>query len=87
MTYGSFMSTVRKTITLTDQQDAWIKTRIEDGAYTNDSECIRDLIRQEQSRSADIQEIRAALAEGEASGEPAAFDAPAFRQRMRAQLG
>jgi antitoxin ParD1/3/4 len=72
MTYGSFMSTVRKTITLTDQQDAWIKTRIEDGAYTNDSECIRDLIRQEQSRSADIQ---------------AAFDAPAFRQRMRAQLG
>jgi antitoxin ParD1/3/4 len=82
MTYGSFMSTVRKTITLTDQQDAWIKTRIEDG-----SECIRDLIRQEQSRSADIQEIRAALAEGEASGEPAAFDAPAFRQRMRAQLG
>jgi antitoxin ParD1/3/4 len=32
------MGTVRKTITVTDQQDNWIKAQIEAGHYTNDSE-------------------------------------------------
>lgn len=45
------MGTVRKTITLTEQQNSWIAERIEDGAYTTDSEAIRDLIRREQERS------------------------------------
>ena len=45
------MGTVRKTITLTDQQDRWIKAQIIAGHYTNDSEYIRDLIRREQERS------------------------------------
>ena len=42
------MATVRKTITLTDQQDDWIKSQVERGDYTNDSEYIRDLIRRKQ---------------------------------------
>ena len=66
------MSTVRKTITLTRKQDEWIKVQIESGDYTNDSECIRDLIRREQERQldgpAEIEAIRAALIEGEQSG-------------------
>jgi len=41
------MAAVRKTITVTDQQDTWIKGQIEAGHYTNDSEYIRDLIRRE----------------------------------------
>ena len=48
------MGTVRKTITVTDQQDSWIKAQIDAGRYTNDSEYIRDLIRREQERSAEI---------------------------------
>lgn len=76
------MSTVRKTITLTDKQDDWIKAQIAAGRYTNDSEYIRDLIRREQERSAELDVIRAALMEGEASGEPRPFDASAFKQRM-----
>ena len=44
------MATVRKTITLTDQQDDWIKAQVEGGKYTNDSEYTRDLIRREQFR-------------------------------------
>jgi antitoxin ParD1/3/4 len=35
------MKIVRKTITLTDQQDSWIKAQIDAGHYTNDSEYIR----------------------------------------------
>ena len=42
------MSTVRKTIIVTDQQDAWIKAQIAKGGYTNDSEVIRALIRKAQ---------------------------------------
>ena len=76
------MGTVRKTITLTDTQDAWIKSQIEAGHYTNDSEYIRDLIRREQERSAGMEAVRAALIEGEASGEPRSFDARTFKQRM-----
>lgn len=81
------MATVRKTITLTDQQDSWIKAQIEAGHYTNDSEYIRDLIRREQDRSAEVEAIRAALIEGEASGEPRPFDAGAFKQKMLAAHG
>lgn len=76
------MATVRKTITVTDQQDDWIKAQIEAGHYTNDSEYIRDLIRREQERNAQVEAIRAALLEGEASGKPRRFDPEAFKQRM-----
>lgn len=79
------MGTVRKTITLTDTQDGWIKAQIAAGHYTNDSEYIRDLIRREQERSADTDAIRIALAEGEVSGEPHSFDVGAFKQRMLAK--
>lgn len=76
------MGTVRKTITLTDKQNSWVKAQVEAGHYTNDSEYIRDLIRREQERSVEIEAVRAALLEGEASGEPSAFDAEAFKQKM-----
>ncbi|MBC7503306.1 MAG: type II toxin-antitoxin system ParD family antitoxin [Herminiimonas sp.] len=81
------MGTVRKTITLTDTQDSWIKAQIDAGHYTNDSEYIRDLIRREQERSAGIEAVRAALIEGEVSGEPRPFDVGAFKQRMLAPRG
>jgi antitoxin ParD1/3/4 len=79
------MATVRKTITLTEQQDAWIAAQIAAGSYTNDSEAIRDLIRREQERSAEVDAIRAALIEGENSGEPQPFNAAAFKRRMTAK--
>lgn len=81
------MGTVRKTITLTDKQEDWIKSQIAAGHYTNDSEYIRDLIRREQERSAEIEVVRAALIEGEHSGEPKTFDAAAFKKRMLATHG
>ncbi len=81
------MATVRKTITLTDQQDGWIKAQVDAGHYTNDSEYIRDLIRREQDRSAQLESVRASLIEGESSGEPQAFNAAKFKKRMRATHG
>lgn len=78
------MSTTRKTITVTDQQDNWIKAQIAAGAFTNDSEYIRDLIRRDQASQADIEAIRAALIEGEQSGEPQPFNGELFKQEMLA---
>lgn len=81
------MSAVRKTITLTEEQDAWIASRIAAGFYTDDSEAIRDLIRREQERSFEIETIRQALIEGEQSGEPEPFDFALFKKRKSAQHG
>lgn len=81
------MGTVRKTITLTDQQYAWVKAQIDGGGYTNDSELIRDLIRREQERTAVTENIRQALIEGENSGEPKKFDPEEFKLRMQLAHG
>ncbi len=62
------MGTVRKTITLTDKQDAWIKAQIAKGDFTNDSEYIRDLVRREQERNAKFQALQQAIQEGLDSG-------------------
>lgn len=81
------MRTVRKTIALTGQQDSWIKGQISAGHYTNGSECIRDLIRREQQRTAAVETLRAALIEGERSGTPQRFDLNAFKARMASTHG
>ena len=81
------MGTTRKTITVTDKQDKWIKAQIAAGEFTNDSEYIRDLIRRDQARQADIEAIRAALIEAEQSGEPKSFAADTFKQKMIAKHG
>jgi antitoxin ParD1/3/4 len=59
------MATVRKTITLTDAQDDWIKSQVANGDFTNDSEYFRDLIRRDQEKE---RALKAAIAEGLASG-------------------
>jgi len=79
------MGTTRKTITVTDQQDKWIKAQIEGGDFTNDSEYIRDLIRRDQARMFEIDAIRSELIKGEQSGNPQSFDAKQFKVRMAAQ--
>jgi antitoxin ParD1/3/4 len=81
------MGTKRKTITITDNQDNWIKSQIKAGGFTNDSEYIRDLIRRDQTSQADIEAIRAALIEGEQSGEPQPFDIAQFKKAMSAKHG
>jgi len=59
---------IKKSITVTDQQEQWIKSQIDSGHYGNDSEVMRDLIRREQVRNAEVEAIRAALIEAEKSG-------------------
>ena len=79
------MSTTRKTITVTDQQDSWIKAQIAAGQFTNDSEYIRDLIRRDQASKAEIDAIRGELIKGEQSGEPQPFEGDLFKEEMAAK--
>lgn len=72
------MSTIRKTITVTDQQNHWIAEQVRAGRFTNDSELIRDLIRQEQARHDERNALRQALINGELSGDPQPFSFDAF---------
>ncbi len=58
------MATTRKTITLSAQQDAWVKARIDSGDYTNDSEYFRDLIRRDQEQSGKFRALKQAIHEG-----------------------
>ncbi|XOV78447.1 MAG: type II toxin-antitoxin system ParD family antitoxin [Aestuariibacter sp.] len=76
------MSTTRKTITVTEQQDEWIKSQIQSGRYTNDSEYIRALLRQDQELNSYNDAIRKALIEGEESGDAKPLNASEFKQRM-----
>lgn len=82
------MGMQRKTITLTEQQDDWVKAQIESGHYGNDSEYIRDLIRKDQQAKERLTILRQALVEGESSGESKALDLSTIkvlaRERMKA---
>ena len=62
------MTTVRKTISLTSQQDQWVKAQIAAGRFTNDSEYIRDLIRRDLERNTSFHSLQAAIREGLESG-------------------
>ena len=66
------MAIVKKSISVTDQQNDWIRAQIEAGHYGNESEVVRALIRErqlhEQDTPAAIEAIRAKLLEAEGSG-------------------
>jgi len=80
------MSMHRKTVTLTKQQDDWIKSQIESGHFGNDSEYIRDLIRRDQQAKEHLATLRQALIEGESSGESKPLDIAAIKAAGRKQI-
>ncbi len=66
------MSMVKKSISVTDQQNGWIAGQVATGHYGNESEVIRELIRERQVReketAAEIEAIRAQLISAEQRG-------------------
>ncbi len=62
------MATIRKTVTFTEQQDKWIKAQIKAGEYTNHSEYIRNLVRQDQINNAKFLSLKTKLIGGKESG-------------------
>lgn len=62
------MAMIKKSITVTDQQEAWIQSQMASGNYGTDSELIREALREKQMRMAEIEAIRAKLIAAEQSG-------------------
>ncbi len=62
------MTMVKKSITVTEQQERWMQAQMAAGNYGTDSELIREAIREKQNRTVELEAIRAALIEGEESG-------------------
>jgi len=79
------VGTIRKTITLTELQDQWIKAQIAAGRFTNDSEYIRDLIRRDHERRAELEAVRVAVQEGLDSGS-SAKTVPSIMEEVEARL-
>ena len=80
------MSMHRKTITLTEQQNDWVKGQVDSGHFGNDSEYIRDLIRRDQQAKERLAMLRQALIEGESSGEPKSLDISAIKAAGRTSV-
>jgi antitoxin ParD1/3/4 len=62
------MAMLRKTITIPETMDGWVKAQIESGRYGNDSEYFRDLIRRDQEKRQADQDLRILIQEGLDSG-------------------
>ena len=62
------MALVKKSITVTDRQERWIRAQVASGEYGNDSEYFRDLIRRDQERNAQFRALKEAIQEGLESG-------------------
>ncbi len=62
------MALVKKSITVTDRQERWIRTVVASGEYGNDSEYLRDLIRRDQEQNAQFRALKQAIQDGLESG-------------------
>jgi len=63
------MSMVKKSITVTPQQESWIQAELAKGNYGTDSELIREALREKQLRMNEVDAIRAKLVAAEQSVE------------------
>jgi antitoxin ParD1/3/4 len=62
-------------ISLPDEMKTWVEENIQTGRYSNASDYVRDLIRDDHRR---LEDLRAALIEGENSGQSSELDFEAF---------
>lgn len=62
------MGTIKKSITVTDQHEAFIQAQLATGQYASESEVIRDALREKQARMAEIDALRARLEASKESG-------------------
>lgn len=62
------MPMMRKTITIPDAMEDWVKAQIDQGRYGSDSEYFRDLIRRDQEKRLAEDQLRSLIDEGLQSG-------------------
>ena len=71
-------------VTLSDHFMEFVDQQIEEGRYGSVSEVVRAGLRLLEEHEAQLQALRAAIIEGEESGEPEPFDVDEFLAEMNA---
>ncbi len=74
-------------VSLPAPMKAWIETQLKDGNFSNTSDYVRHLIRQDKERKETIDALQKAIDAGVQSGDPQPFDAEAFKAQMREKHG
>lgn len=69
--------------TLSDHLARFVETKVAEGRYASASDVVRAGLRLLEEQEANLDSLRAALAEGEASGVATPFDFDAFLARKR----
>lgn len=73
-------------VSLPDQMKNWVEQQGQGGRYSNSSDYIRDLIRQDQDRAAKIRSMQKLVAEGINSG-ISKYSMADIREHARKQVG
>ena len=74
-----------RSVTIGEELSAFIGQQIDQGNFQTVSEAVEAGLRLLQTRDAEIELIRAAIIEGEESGEPQEFDFDSFLAEKRRQ--
>jgi antitoxin ParD1/3/4 len=80
------MPSVKKSITVTEHQEAFIQAQLATGHYATDSEVIRDALREKEMRLAELDKLRAKLIASENSG-PSLLTPEEVRQSVKSGRG
>ena len=74
-------------VTIGDHFAGFISEQVQAGRYGSASDVVRAELRLLEEHEAKVRALKDAVAEGEQSGEPRAFNFEAFKARKRAELG
>lgn len=72
-------------ISLPDPMRDWVESRLATGLYANNSDYVRDLIRQDQLRTNKLAILQQAITAGLESGEAGELDMQNIKQQARAK--
>ena len=79
------MALVKRTISLTEQEDRWLREQVDAGLFASISEHIRELIQQEQESEEEIEAVRQKLIEAEKTP-IVPFDPEEFKKEMKVSM-
>tara|TARA_E500000318_G_C3499433_1_gene187749 strand:- start:16 stop:255 length:240 start_codon:yes stop_codon:yes gene_type:complete len=76
---------IKKSITVTETQEAWIQAQLATGQYASDSEIVREALREKQMRMVELERVRGALIAAEESG-PSTMSKEDIRTAVKADI-